>query len=86
VHTAPDLKLSEEAFPSGAAVEALDDAEVVEADVEEAEAETEVEEALEAEAEVDELPQAEADLVEDVEVEDADEPAEEADAGETDSD
>src|SRR6187401_216182 len=60
VHTAPDLKLSEEAFPSGGAVEVLDDAEIAEADVvEETEAETEVEEVLEAEAEVEALPEAE---------------------------
>jgi len=98
VHTAPDLKLSEEAFPTIAAVEVLEDAEIADAEVEElpeADAEADAEELLEAEADVEEMAAAEVvDVAEEadepVEVADtgeiADEPAEEADPGETDSD
>jgi small subunit ribosomal protein S1 len=57
VHQTPDLKLSEEAFPTTAAVEVLDETEVAEADVEslpEASAEPEAGEPEAGEPEADE--------------------------------
>jgi small subunit ribosomal protein S1 len=66
VHTTPDLKLSEEAFPTAAAVEVTDDTEIAEADVEPV-AEAELELVPEAEADVE--PVAEAELEPEAEVE-----------------
>jgi small subunit ribosomal protein S1 len=78
VHTTPDLKLSEEAFPTASAVEVTDDTEIAEADVEPvAEAE------LEPEADVE--PVAEAELEPEAEAEDTG-VADEADSEQSDSD
>jgi len=75
VHTTPDLKLSEEAFPTAAAVEVTDDAEIAEADVEPvAEAELELE--PEAESEGEDEPVAEAELELEPEAESEGEPVE----------
>jgi small subunit ribosomal protein S1 len=76
VHTTPDLKLSEEAFPTAAAVEVTDDAEIAEADVEPvAEAELELEPEAESEGE-DVEPVAEAELEVEREAESEGEPVE----------
>jgi small subunit ribosomal protein S1 len=69
VHTTPDLKLSEEAFPTASALEVTDDTEIAEADVEPV-------------AEADVEPVAEAEL--EPEVADAEPEAEGEDAGEAD--
>jgi small subunit ribosomal protein S1 len=61
VHTTPDLKLSEEAFPTASAVEVTDDTEIAEADVEPvAEVELEPEADVEPVAEAELEPEAEA--------------------------
>jgi small subunit ribosomal protein S1 len=60
VHTTPDLKLSEEAFPTASAVEVSGDTEIAEADVEPvAEAELEPEAEVEAAGEAEEAGEAE---------------------------
>jgi len=94
VHTTPDLKLSEEAFPTASVVEVTDDTETTEADVEpvaevELEPEADVEPVAEAELEpeADLEPVAEAELEPEAEAEAEDTGvADEADSEQSDSD
>jgi hypothetical protein len=78
VHTTPDLKLSEEAFPTASAVEVTDDTEIAEADVEPV-AEVELEPVADLEPVAEAEPEAEAEPVAEAELE----PEPEAEAEDT---